>query len=66
MQGNGLSGSIGTTISLAVNRHSAVLGAGGRGGSFGNDPPIPQAIGADQRNWRRLPDRMFAPTGCTP
>ena len=48
---------------LAINRHPAVLGTGGRGGSFGNDNPlIPLEIdGEDHRKWRRLLDPLFAP-----
>lgn len=48
---------------VAVNRHPAVTGTGGRGGSFGNDGKlIPLEIdGEDHRKWRRLLDPMFAP-----
>src|ERR1700678_4556143 len=48
---------------IAINRHPAVTGTGGRGGSFGNDAAlIPLEIdGADHRKWRRLLDPMFAP-----
>ncbi|MGV0050638.1 cytochrome P450 [Mycobacterium colombiense] len=48
---------------LAVNRHPAVLGTGGRGGTFGNDNPlIPLEIdGDDHRKWRRLLDPLFSP-----
>lgn len=48
---------------VAVNRHPAILGTGGRGGSFGNDNAlIPLEIdGEDHRKWRRLLDPMFAP-----
>jgi cytochrome P450 len=48
---------------LAVNRHPAVLGTGGRGSQFGNDNPlIPLEIdGEDHRKWRRLLDPLFAP-----
>jgi len=48
---------------LAINRHPAVTGTGGRGGSFGNDNPlIPLEIdGEDHKKWRRLLDPMFAP-----
>lgn len=48
---------------LAVNRHPEVLGAGGQGGSFGNDGAlIPLEIdGEDHRKWRRILDPMFAP-----
>lgn len=48
---------------IAVNRHPAVLGTGGRGGSFGNDGAlIPLEIdGEDHRKWRRILDPMFAP-----
>jgi cytochrome P450 len=48
---------------LRINRHPAVLGNGGRGGSFGRDARlIPLEIdGEDHRKWRRLLDPMFAP-----
>jgi cytochrome P450 len=48
---------------LRVNRHPAVLGNGGRGGSFGHDARlIPLEIdGEDHKKWRRLLDPMFAP-----
>jgi cytochrome P450 len=48
---------------IRINRHPAILGQGGRGGSFGNDNPlIPLEIdGEDHRKWRRLLDPMFAP-----
>lgn len=48
---------------VAINRHPAVLGTGGRGGSFGHEGKlIPLEIdGADHRKWRRLLDPMFAP-----
>jgi cytochrome P450 len=48
---------------LAINRHPAVLGTGGRGGSFGNDNPlIPLEIdGEEHGKWRRLLDPLFAP-----
>jgi len=48
---------------VRVNRHPAVLGAGGRGGNFGNDNPlIPLEIdGEDHKKWRRLLDPLFAP-----
>jgi cytochrome P450 len=48
---------------VAINRHPAVTGTGGRGGSFGNDAAlIPLEIdGAEHRKWRRLLDPMFAP-----
>jgi cytochrome P450 len=48
---------------LQVNRHPAVLGNGGRGGSFGHDARlIPLEIdGEDHKKWRRLLDPMFAP-----
>jgi cytochrome P450 len=48
---------------VAINRHLAVTGTGGRGGSFGNDAAlIPLEIdGAEHRKWRRLLDPMFAP-----
>ncbi|MCV7196430.1 cytochrome P450 [Mycobacterium angelicum] len=52
---------------VRVNRHPAVLGAGGRGGNFGNDNPlIPLEIdGADHKKWRRLLDPLFAPKQMT-
>jgi cytochrome P450 len=48
---------------VAVNRHPAVTGTGGRGGSFGNDSAlIPLEIdGEEHRKWRRLLDPLFAP-----
>jgi cytochrome P450 len=48
---------------VAVNRHKDVLGAGGRGGSFGNAGAlIPLEIDGDEhRTWRRILDPMFAP-----
>lgn len=48
---------------LAINRHPAVLGTGGRGPMFGSDNPlIPLEIdGEDHKKWRRLLDPMFAP-----
>ena len=48
---------------VAVNRHPAVTGGGGRGGSFGNESAlIPLEIdGAEHRKWRRLLDPMFSP-----
>ena len=48
---------------IRVNRHPAVLGNGGRGGSFGRDARlIPLEIdGEDHKKWRRLLDPMFAP-----
>lgn len=48
---------------VAINRHPAVLGTGGRGGSFGHDGKlIPLEIdGSDHKKWRRLLDPMFAP-----
>lgn len=48
---------------LQINRHPAVLGNGGRGGSFGHDARlIPLEIdGEDHKKWRRLLDPMFAP-----
>ena len=48
---------------VAVNRHPAILGTGGRGGSFGHDGKlIPLEIdGDDHRKWRRLLDPIFAP-----
>jgi cytochrome P450 len=48
---------------IKINRHPAVLGTGGRGGSFGNDNAlIPLEIdGEEHRKWRRLLDPLFAP-----
>ena len=48
---------------VAINRHPAVTGTGGRGGSFGNDGAlIPLEIdGSEHRKWRRLLDPLFAP-----
>ena len=48
---------------VAINRHPAVTGTGGRGGSFGNEGAlIPLEIdGSEHRKWRRLLDPMFAP-----
>ncbi|MCV7393740.1 cytochrome P450 [Mycobacterium paraseoulense] len=48
---------------LRINRHPAVLGNGGKGGSFGHDARlIPLEIdGEDHKKWRRLLDPMFAP-----
>ncbi|MGD1279280.1 cytochrome P450 [Mycobacterium seoulense] len=48
---------------VAINRHPGVTGAGGRGGSFGNDNPlIPLEIdGEEHKKWRRLLDPLFAP-----
>ena len=48
---------------LRINRHPAILGNGGRGGSFGHDARlIPLEIdGEDHKKWRRLLDPMFAP-----
>ncbi|QLL06599.1 cytochrome P450 [Mycobacterium vicinigordonae] len=48
---------------VRINRHPAVLGAGGRGGNFGNDNPlIPLEIdGEDHKKWRQLLDPLFAP-----
>jgi len=48
---------------VAINRHPAVTGGGGRGGSFGNESAlIPLEIdGAEHRKWRRLLDPMFSP-----
>jgi cytochrome P450 len=48
---------------VAINRHLAVTGTGGRGGSFGNDAAlIPLEIdGSEHKKWRRLLDPMFAP-----
>jgi cytochrome P450 len=48
---------------VAVNRHPAVTGTGGRGGSFGNAGAlIPLEIdGSEHKKWRRLLDPLFAP-----
>jgi cytochrome P450 len=48
---------------LTINRHPAVLGNGGKGGSFGHDARlIPLEIdGEDHKKWRRLLDPMFSP-----
>lgn len=48
---------------LAINRHPAILGAGGRGGAFNHEGKlIPLEInGDDHRKWRRLLDPMFGP-----
>jgi cytochrome P450 len=48
---------------VAINRHPAVTGTGGRGGSFGNDAAlVPLEIdGEEHRKWRRLLDPLFAP-----
>ena len=48
---------------MHINRHPAVLGNGGRGGSFGHDGRlIPLEIdGDDHKKWRRLLDPMFSP-----
>lgn len=46
----------------AVNRHPAVTGIGGRGGTFGQVGLIPLEIdGEDHRKWRKILDPMFAP-----
>jgi cytochrome P450 len=52
-----------TRTSCRSTRHPAVLGNGGRGGSFGHDARlIPLEIdGEDHKKWRRLLDPMFAP-----
>ncbi|BBZ27307.1 hypothetical protein MMAD_16020 [Mycolicibacterium madagascariense] len=48
---------------VAINRHPAVTGTGGRGGSFGNAGAlIPLEIDGDEhKKWRRLLDPLFAP-----
>lgn len=48
---------------VKINKHPAILGNGGQGGSFGNDNPlIPLEIdGEDHRKWRRLLDPIFGP-----
>lgn len=46
----------------AVNRHPAVTGTGGRGGTFGQIGLIPLEIdGEEHRQWRKILDPMFAP-----
>jgi cytochrome P450 len=53
---------------IKINRHPAILGNGGQGGSFGNDNPlIPLEIdGEDHKKWRRLLDPLFAPKQVAP
>ncbi len=53
---------------IKVNRHPAILGNGGQGGSFGNDNPlIPLEIdGEDHKKWRRLLDPIFGPKQMAP
>jgi cytochrome P450 len=53
---------------VKINRHPAILGNGGQGGSFGNDNPlIPLEIdGEDHKKWRRLLDPLFAPKQVAP
>jgi len=53
---------------IKINRHPAILGNGGQGGSFGNDNPlIPLEIdGEDHKKWRRLLDPLFAPKQMAP
>lgn len=48
---------------VTINRHPAILGQGGRGGSLGNDTPlIPLEIdGEEHKKWRRLLDPLFSP-----
>jgi len=48
---------------IKINRHPAILGNGGQGGSFGNDNPlIPLEIdGEDHKKWRKLLDPIFGP-----
>jgi len=48
---------------IAINRHPAITGTGGRGGSFGNAGAlIPLEIdGSEHKKWRRLLDPIFAP-----
>jgi cytochrome P450 len=47
---------------IAINRHPAIRGNGGRGATFGDAPLIPLEIdGADHKKWRRLLDPLFAP-----
>jgi cytochrome P450 len=48
---------------IAINRHPAILGNGGRGGSMGAAAPlIPLDIdGEEHAKWRRLLDPLFAP-----
>jgi cytochrome P450 len=53
---------------IKVNRHPAILGTGGRGGSFGQDTKlIPLEIdGEDHKKWRRLLDPLFGPKQMAP
>ncbi|MGV0793259.1 cytochrome P450 [Mycolicibacterium sp. XJ1819] len=53
---------------IKINRHPAILGNGGQGGSFGNDNPlIPLEIdGEDHKKWRRLLDPIFGPKQIAP
>jgi cytochrome P450 len=53
---------------IKINRHPAILGNGGQGGSFGNDNPlIPLEIdGEDHKKWRRLLDPIFGPKQMAP
>lgn len=53
---------------IKVNRHPAILGNGGQGGSFGNDNPlIPLEIdGEDHKKWRKLLDPIFGPKQMAP
>ena len=53
---------------IKINRHPAILGNGGQGGSFGNDNPlIPLEIdGEDHKKWRKLLDPIFGPKQMAP
>lgn len=53
---------------IQINRHPAILGNGGQGGSFGNDNPlIPLEIdGEDHKKWRKLLDPIFGPKQMAP
>ena len=53
---------------IKINRHPAILGNGGQGGSFGNDNPlIPLEIdGEDHKKWRKLLDPIFSPKQMAP
>jgi len=53
---------------IKINRHPAILGNGGQGGSFGNDNPlIPLEIdGDDHKKWRKLLDPIFGPKQMAP
>ena len=53
---------------IKINRHPAVLGNGGQGGSFGNDNPlIPLEIdGEDHKKWRKLLNQFRPRSRCSP